>query len=64
MDNLTRKALIKGAKATILNIENGFISLSSETTYYLLAITGANNASIQFRGNLSPTLIKAVCAYL
>lgn len=41
------------------------LNLSSKTTYYLLAQTGATDVTtIHFRGNYRATVIKCVCAYL
>jgi hypothetical protein len=41
------------------------LSLATKTTHYLIAKTiHANNNSINFRGDISPTKIRARCAYL
>jgi hypothetical protein len=44
---------------------NFFLSLSSETTYYLLLRSGASNPTNLYAfGSTIPTIIRAVCAYL
>jgi len=55
---------------TILDIEinltrSKVLNLAAKTTYFLNAKTGQSSlTSIAFNGNVTPTIVRAVCAYL
>lgn len=58
--------ILVGALARFIQVRNKYpLTLSSKTTYYLNSFWGAGTAtSLNFRGDLAPTRIQAVCSYL